>query len=68
MVRVPKRFSLRVLLLSVTILLVGVGFLSNMVRGYLVERDMLRMLVVTDKFDPVYQNGSLVPGFVNSVG
>ena len=69
MLQVPKRFSLRSMLAVLTVLLALIGYGSNTVRGYLAERELLRKILATDKFDPVYSDGTLVPGFgINPVG
>ena len=64
MFSLPKRFSLRNLLLAIVLFMAAVGYFSNTIRTYLTEQDSLRALAATDKFDPVYPDGSYVPGLM----
>ena len=46
--------------------LVTIGYLANVERAYRGEQVAIRQLVATEKFDPIYPDGKLVPGFIKN--
>ena len=65
----PRRFSLRLLMVILTLSAISVGYCSNSARVFRAEQLALRELMKTEKFDIDYQFGPPLPGMVrNPIG